>query len=176
MLIAFRISTIISPERKFDSKFKILNVLFSGNAPINFWKKKIQPISTSTCNMNYFRNKFHFPDIHWSMNTMGRMQSKWCPKGFMLTLHRTHCIHPSMNVSKMKFISYIYTLFSYQFCSLFEKFWSKSCQISGEVKLLNDMFGYYIKQPSPWCDVNQTLCRPVNYFIYLWRYLRLTSR
>ena len=33
----------------------------------------------------------------------------------------------------------IYTL--YRFCSLFEKFRSKSCKISGKEKLLNDMFG-----------------------------------
>ena len=28
-----------------------------------------------------------------------------------LTLHRTRCIHTSMNLMQMKFISYIYTLF-----------------------------------------------------------------
>ena len=28
----------------------------------------------------YLRNKFHFSDIHQSMNAVGRMQSKWRPK------------------------------------------------------------------------------------------------
>ena len=65
------------------------------------------------------------------------------------------------------FVSYIYTLFLYHFCSLFEKFWIESCKISGKEKLINDMFGYRVKQLSPWHDVNQTLCQPINYFIYL---------
>ena len=42
------------------------------------------------------------------MNAMGRMQSKWIPKDVMLTVLATHCIHTSVNVRKMKFISYIY--------------------------------------------------------------------
>ena len=36
------------------------------------------------------------------------MQSKWCPNGVTLTLLATHCIHTSMNVRKMKFVSYMY--------------------------------------------------------------------
>ena len=42
------------------------------------------------------------------MDTMGRVQSKWRQKGVNLTLQATHCIHTSMNVRKMKFISYIH--------------------------------------------------------------------
>ena len=61
---------------------------------------------------------FHFSDIHWSMNAMGLAQSKWHPKGITLTLHRTHT---SMNVRKIKFISYIHTLFLHRFCSLGQK-------------------------------------------------------
>ena len=38
------------------------------------------------------------------------------------------------------------------------------------------MFGYYVQQPSLWHDVNRTLHRPINYCIYLWRRLRVTSR
>ena len=38
------------------------------------------------------------------------------------------------------------------------------------------MFYYYIQQPTLWHDVNQTLRRPVNYLIYPWRRLRVTSR
>ena len=46
----------------------------------------------------------------------------------MLTLHGTRCVHTSMNLRKMKFISYIYTLFLDRFCSLFVEFWFKSCK------------------------------------------------
>ena len=34
------------------------------------------------------------------MNTTGLVQSKWCPKGFTLTLHGTRCVHTSMNLRK----------------------------------------------------------------------------
>ena len=43
----------------------------------------------------------------------GSRAKKWCPK------HGTHCVHTSMNLRKMKFISYIYILFLHRFCSLF---------------------------------------------------------
>ena len=51
------------------------------------------------------------------MNGKGHVQSvtpQWCP----LTLHGTHCAH----VSKMKYISYIHTLFLNCLCALFVKF------------------------------------------------------
>ena len=67
--------------------------------------------------------------IHWSIKAMSLVQSKW---------RRKSSVHTSMNVRKMKFISYIYPLFLNSFCSLFGKFWSKSCKKSGEEKLLND--------------------------------------
>ena len=38
------------------------------------------------------------------------------------------------------------------------------------------MFGYYVQQPSLWHDVNRTLRWPINYCIYLWRRLCVTSR
>ena len=59
----------------------------------------------------YSRNQFHFSDIHHSMNTMEYVQSKWRTKGATLTLHRTHCVHTSINVRKMKLIFYSYSLF-----------------------------------------------------------------
>ena len=68
------------------------------------------------------RNKFHFSEVHGSMNETGHMQSKWRPKGVTLTLHGTHCVHTSMSFRKMKFIFYIYTLCLHRFCSLFEEF------------------------------------------------------
>ena len=55
-------------------------------------------------------NKSHVSEVHGSMNATGHVQSKWRPKGVTLTLHGTHCILISMNLRKMKFISYIYTL------------------------------------------------------------------
>ena len=48
---------------------------------------------------------------YWSMNAMGLLQSKRRSKGITLTLQRTCCVPTSMNVRKMKFILYIYTLF-----------------------------------------------------------------
>ena len=69
----------------------------------------------------YLRNKFCFSEVHGRMNAMGHVQSKWHTKGVMLTLHGTHCIHTSMNRRKMKFISYIYTLFLHYF-TLFVEF------------------------------------------------------
>ena len=74
---------------------------------------------------NYSRNNFHFSEVHGSMNATGHVQS---PSGFMLTLHRTRCVHTSMNLRKMKFISFVYNLFLHRFCSLFVKFWFKSCK------------------------------------------------
>ena len=61
------------------------------------------------------KNKFYLPEVHRSMNATGHVQSKWRPKGVMLTLHMTRCVHTLMNLRKMKFISYIYTLFSLSF-------------------------------------------------------------
>ena len=57
------------------------------------------------------------------MNAMGLVQSKWRPKDVKLTLHDTHCVHISMNVREMKFISYIYTLF------FFTSFLSIICEV-----------------------------------------------
>ena len=65
----------------------------------------------------YLRNKSHFSEVHGSMNTTGHVQSKWRPTRVTLTLHGTRCVHTSMNIRKMKFISYIYTLFLHRFCS-----------------------------------------------------------
>ena len=75
----------------------------------------------SRSTLDHFRNEFHFSEVHWSMNAMGHVQSKWRPLGVTLTLHGTRCVHTSMNLRQMKFISYIYTLFLHHFCSLFVK-------------------------------------------------------
>ena len=94
-----------------------------------------QAASLSASRWLYLRNQFHFSDVHQSMNAVGPVQIKCLPKGVMLTLLVTHCVLTSMNVRKMKFISYIYTLFVHCFCSLFVKFRCKSCKISCEEKL-----------------------------------------
>ena len=117
-----------------------------------------KPTHNTKRKTRYFRNKFHFSDIHRSMNAMGPMQScmnamgpmqsKWCPKG-MLTCQKNE-IH-----------LYIYNLFFNCFCSIVVKFWCKSCKISGEEKIETNSFGYYVQQPSPWHDVtsaNQPVC------------------
>ena len=121
----------------------------------------------------YLQNKFNFSDIHRSMNAMGLGQSKWRPKGIMFTLHRTHCLHTLMNVRKMKFISYIYTSFLHRFCCLFVMFWCKSCRVSGEESYKPTCL--VITFNSHLHDVNWTLHRPINYFIYLWRPLHVMS-
>ena len=76
------------------------------------------------------------------------------------------CKYTLMNVRKMKCISYIYILLLHHFCSSSVKFWNKSCKISGKEKLLSKEFGYHIQQLCPWRDMNQTIRRPINYFIY----------
>ena len=68
----------------------------------------------------------------------------------------------SINVRKMKFISYIYTLFLYLYCSLFVCKW---CTISDEEKLLTNGFGNYGQQASTWRCVNRILRRSLNVFI-----------
>ena len=65
------------------------------------------------------RNKFHFSEVHESMNATGPVQSS----GVTLTLHGTRCVHISMNIRKIKFISDIYTLifttFLFIICAIF---------------------------------------------------------
>ena len=41
----------------------------------------------------HLRNKFHFSEVHGNMNSTDHVQSKWCPKGVTLTLHRTGCVY-----------------------------------------------------------------------------------
>ena len=49
----------------------------------------------------HLRNEFDFWKVHWIMNTLGLLQSKWRLKGFMLTLQETWSIHDSMNIQKI---------------------------------------------------------------------------
>ena len=51
----------------------------------------------------------------------------------------------------------IYTLFSDHFCVFFVTVRYKLCSIRGAEKLLTNLFGHNVKQPSSWLDVNQTL-------------------
>ena len=52
------------------------------------------------CIIVYLRNEFHYSEVRRSMNAMGPLQSKWRPKGVMLTLYGFHCVHTSMNLRK----------------------------------------------------------------------------
>ena len=61
-------------------------------------------------NPEYWKNKFDFSNVHGIMNTSDFLQSKWSPRGFMLTLQETWSIHDSMNRPKIEFITYIYIL------------------------------------------------------------------
>ena len=76
---------------------------------IAVWSKTFSRIWDSPSSGNDLRNKFHFSEVHESMNAKGHEQSKWRLKGAMLTLHVTRCVHTctSMNLRKTKFISYI---------------------------------------------------------------------
>ena len=97
---------------------------------------KIRPNATKVAKRSvHLRNKFRFSEVHGSMNTTDHMQSKWCQKGVTLSLHGTRCFHTFVNLRKMKFISYIYTLFLHRFCSLFVEFLFKSCKHSGKETL-----------------------------------------
>ena len=68
----------------------------------------------------HLRNKFHFSEVHRSLNAMGHMQTKWCAGHIAFVT--------SMSLRKMKFISYIYLLILDHF-SIFVKFLFKSCKI-----------------------------------------------
>ena len=50
----------------------------------------------------FIRCQLNFSDIHESMNAMGAVKAN-----VSLTLHSTYCVHTTMNVRKMKFISKI---------------------------------------------------------------------
>ena len=75
------------------------------------------------------------------VNARGHVQSKWCPKGVTLTLHGTSYIHTSMNLRKMKFISYIYTLIYIDFVHYLSNFYLNLANKQKE-KLHSDVFGY----------------------------------
>ena len=68
------------------------------------------------------------------MNAIGRVQTKWYPEGIRLTLHGTHCMDISINVGKMKISSHLNSIFN-RFCSLFVKFYCKTCKICSEKKI-----------------------------------------
>ena len=61
----------------------------------------------------YLRNEFDSLKVNGIMNTSGLLQSKWSPKGFMLTLQETWSIHDSINIPKIEFISYIPFYYKY---------------------------------------------------------------
>ena len=72
--------------------------------------------------MFYLRNKFHFSDIHQSMNTMGHMQSKWRRKGITVALHGTHWDECHKSVIHLVFTLHFYIV-------LFVTFYCKCCKI-----------------------------------------------
>ena len=53
------------------------------------------------------------------------------------------------------FNSYVYTLFLVHFCVFIG--WWNLCKLHGTEKLLTNMFGHNVKQPSSWLDVNTTM-------------------
>ena len=79
---------------------------------------------------------------------------------------------PQKNEIHPLYLLFVFRSFVFIICDVM----IKSLQISGEEKLQTDMFGYYVQQPSPWNVVSWMLRQPVNYCIYLWRRLQVTSR
>ena len=65
-------------------------------------------------------------------------------------------LHYPVNVKISNFNSYIY-------------------KIRGVEKLLNNLFGHNVEQPSLWLDVSRTLRWPTKTFVYPWRRLMKTS-
>ena len=80
-----------------------------------------------------------------------------------------------MNAEKTDFNYCIYTQVSDPFCATILNLWWKVCQRCSKEKVIMDVFGHYIKQPSPWCYVRRTLLQPIKSFIYQWHFLHATS-
>ena len=95
--------------------------------------------------------------------------------GVTLNLHGARCVHTSMNCRKWN-SSLIFTLCFY--IVFVHYLWNFDLNLANKQrrKVITVVFGYFVQQPSLWHDVNRTLRRPVNYCIYLWRRLRVTSR
>ena len=57
------------------------------------------------------------------MNATGHVQSQWCPKGVILTLHRTRCVLTSMNLRKneihLLYLHIVFTSFLFIICGIF---------------------------------------------------------
>ena len=58
-----------------------------------------------------WHNECNLPTNQIHGKLTGHVQSKCHPKGVTLTLHGTYCVHTTVNLRKMKLISYIYTCF-----------------------------------------------------------------
>ena len=71
----------------------------------------------------YLRNKFHFSEVHGSLNTTGQVQSKWQPKGVMLTLQgdplRSYFHEPQKNEIHLLYLHFVFTLFLFNICGIF---------------------------------------------------------
>ena len=85
----------------------------------------------------HLRNKFHFYELHGSMNATGHVQSKWRPR------HLQSKWRPELCMGPVAFIlpwtpekwnsSPIFTLcFLHRFCSLFVEFWFKCCKYAAK--------------------------------------------
>ena len=109
----------------------------------------------------HLRKKINFSEVHESMNATGHVQSK--VTHVTLTLHGTRCVHTAMNLRKIKFISYIYTLFLHRFCSLFVDFYLNLANkrrrkvINGRVWLLRSTVVTMTWRQSNVSSVNQLL-------------------
>ena len=92
-------------------------------------------------------NKFHFSEVHGSMNAMGPVQRKCRLKGVTLTLYGTHYVHTSITLRKYEFHFFLYLHVLQPFDALFSSFLCKFANYTAKQMLLSDAFGYYIQQP-----------------------------
>ena len=129
-----------------------------------------------TCFPVYLWNKLYFSVVYRSMNAMVLLQRKWRPGPIAFILRWTTEKWNSSHIYTLLLL--LLLLFLHRFCSIFVKFWWKSCKISGEQKsykptCLVTMFN------SPRHDMTSTeryVGQSPTDCIYPWRRLRVTSR
>ena len=136
----------------------------------NFWLKITHKIAlpsimlicfTSFCQLhNKPRQKHRKSSFLWS-----NFCSKW-PK---FTIRCALCFE-----GKMSLISPVYSTKHIIYQNL-GKIWEMPCPTLFVERLLNNVFGHNVEQPSSWLDVSRTLRWPIKTFVYPWRRLTTTS-
>ena len=68
----------------------------------------------------YLRNKFHFPEVHGSMNATGHVQSKWRPRhdNFAWDPLRSYFHEPQKNEIHLLYLHFVFTSFLFIICGI----------------------------------------------------------